>query len=106
MKRIKQLIQTTRFESSTTKTPQFVSFAKKFRNEIKKELPAGAELVNFNVGHFYVSGFIKLLTGKFFYFSISDVRFFPDGKLLIRTAKIKDKNINNDFIFSFFSFCK
>lgn len=90
MNRIKKLIKAG-FESSTSKTPAFTSFAKIFRNEIKKELPAGAELAAYSVGHFYVSGFIKLLNGKLFYFSISDVRYFPDNDLLIRSAEhLKD----------------
>ncbi len=49
----------------------------------------GAELVSFNKGHYYVSGFIKR-EEKYVYFSISDVRHFPGSwvnDVLVRTAK-------------------
>lgn len=67
----------TTFESSIVKTEQFKSFARAFRNAVKASLPKGAELVNVNTGHFYVSGFIRHKE-KHMYFSTSDVRFFPE----------------------------
>lgn len=75
------------FESSCFKTREFRQFATWFRNDLKKVLGANEEIVNFNVGHFYVSGFIRRYDGSFSYFSISDVRFFPDARVLVRTAK-------------------
>lgn len=86
MKQIVRLLKNG-FASSSGLTPEFKSFAVKFQNAIKKELPEGASLVNYNRGHFYVYGFIKLANEKLFYFSLSDVRFFTDSKLLLRTAK-------------------
>ena len=63
-----------RFESSTGLTPEFAQFAKEIKKYIKNILaPIGAELISFNRGHFYVSGFIKK-DSKYVYFSISDVR--------------------------------
>lgn len=81
----------TRFVSSTVKTEQFKSFAKDFKKAIVKELPPYMKAVNWNTGHFYLSGFFKNLnTDAFVYFSISDVRFFQDSwitEVLIRTAE-------------------
>lgn len=77
------------FESSSSLTPQFSAFAKAFKKFILKSLPWYSTLVGWNRGHFYVSGFIRRGT-KVVYFSISDVRFFPEDwhkRILIRTAK-------------------
>lgn len=77
------------FESSCFKTEQFLAFARKYRNAIKKSLPTGARLADFNTGHFYCYGFIKQ-NNKFIYFSCSDVRFFQNdwyNHILIRSAK-------------------
>ena len=79
----------TEFVSSCSKTTQFKSFARQFRNAIKKALPENSELANFNTGHFYCSGFVK--RGEaFVYFSISDVRHFAGewyNHVLVRTAQ-------------------
>jgi len=75
------------FESSCGKTPEFVSFCKTFKREFNAELKKiEAENVKYSYGHFYISGFFTL-NGKAYYFSISDVRHFPENKMLIRTAK-------------------
>lgn len=76
------------FKSSSRKTPEFISFARKFKNALKKELETiGAEITKFNVGHFYVSGFFRL-DGKCYYISIPDVRWKLTGdSMLYRTAK-------------------
>ena len=79
------------FESSSGRTPEFTAFARMFRAHILKEARInGLELVNFSSGHFYCSGFLKnILTGRFSYFSISDVRYFQDSwvdDVLLRTA--------------------
>jgi len=81
------------FESSSRKTPQFKTFARIMRNDMKKALKgSGIELHEYSTGHFYVSGFLKK-DNKFVYFSISDVRFFPGDRILIRTAK-NEKDYN------------
>lgn len=80
------------FESSSMMTPEFKAYARTFKSEMKKEIEkAGGELVAFNVGHFYVSGFFKV-GEQHYYFSQSDVRNGTGGilgadNLLLRTAK-------------------
>ena len=77
------------FESSSGKTEEWKQFSKEFKKYIKDNLPENSELVNFNIEHFYVSGFVKR-GDKYVYFSISDVRHFSDGwynDILIRTVK-------------------
>lgn len=79
------------FESSSVRTPEFMAFARMFRSHIQKQAQEnGLQVVNFSTGHFYCSGFFRnLKTGKFAYFSISDVRHFPDSwidDVLLRTA--------------------
>jgi hypothetical protein len=75
------------FHSSSGKTPEFVSFARTFKKEFTNELSAkGCTLEEFSVGHFYVSGFFKTSSGQLYFFSISDVRFFREERILYRTA--------------------
>jgi len=79
------------FESSTATTPQFNSFARDYKATLKGLLLGNLELVSFNKGHFYVSGFVlNKDNGKYAYFSIPDVRFFPNewnSNILVRTAE-------------------
>lgn len=75
------------FESSTGLTIEFKTFSRTFKRELKKELKGVAELTVFNREHFAVYGFLRDLNGNCYYFSLSDVRFFPEDRLLIRTAK-------------------
>lgn len=79
------------FKSSSQLTDEFKLFDREIKSYIKKQLNADLELVNWNKGHFYFSGFIKnKLTDKLIYFSCSDVRHFPNSwynNLLIRTAE-------------------
>jgi len=79
------------FESSSVKTEEFKSFARAFKGDIKELIQSDFELVSFSVGHFYISGFLKFnLNGKYIYFSISDVRHFPNQwrtNILVRTAE-------------------
>lgn len=79
------------FESSSGLTNEWASFNSYIHNYVKKQLSDELELVNWSRGHFEFSGFIKNnKTGKFVYFSCSDVRFFKDSwynNLLIRTAE-------------------
>ena len=81
------------FESSSCTTPEFKTFASKFRSALKKELKAaGAELVSFSRGHFYISGFYRV-GSQLGYYSISDVRsgegrgFTNRPDILFRTAQ-------------------
>jgi hypothetical protein len=77
------------FTSSTSTGEDFAVFARKFRSYIKKNLPEGSVLVNFSTGHYELSGFIRK-DDKYVYFSISDVRHFPNewiSDVLIRTAR-------------------
>ena len=86
------------FQSSTCSTPEFNSFSRAFKKYIKENLPKNAELVNFSKGHFYCSGFVKK-EDKYVYFSISDVRYFPDqwyNQVLVRTAK-NEKDYSGGF---------
>ena len=85
MKRITDKIDSG-FQSSSGVTSEWKSFVTKFRNDLGKELDkVGAENYTMSRGHFYVSGFFQL-GEQWYYFSISDVRFFPDKRMLIRTA--------------------
>lgn len=91
------------FESSSGKTPEWLKFFRVFKKEFTKELESlGATNVQFNRGHFYLSGFF-IVGQKIFYFSLSDVRGMdyalinnPDScmaQLLYRTAQhYKDFN--------------
>ena len=79
------------FESSCSRTPEFTAFARMFRSHIQKQAKEnGLEVASFSTGHFYCSGFFRnSTTGKFAYFSISDVRHFQDSwidDVLLRTA--------------------
>ena len=77
------------FSSGGTTGEDFNTFARLFKKHIQKNLPEGFKLVAFSKGHYYVSGFVER-GGKFVYFSVSDVRYFPGGwhnNILIRTAK-------------------
>ena len=74
------------FQTSCSKTPEFSAFARAFKKELTKELESiGATKIEFSIGHFYVSGFYTI-GDQVWYFSISDVRYFREFKLLYRTA--------------------
>jgi hypothetical protein len=78
-----------KFTTGSTTGEDFKVFSRMFQSRIRKSLPAGARLVKFNSGHYYLSGFIRR-DNNFVYFSISDVRFFPNGwhqHILVRTAR-------------------
>ena len=77
------------FSSGATTGDDFRVFARLFRKEVTRQLPEHARLVEYDVGHYYVSGFVKR-DGNYAYFSIPDVRYFPGewySNILIRTAK-------------------
>lgn len=77
------------FVSSTTQTKEFRNFARSYKKALKQNLPDGIKIAAFNTNHFCISGFVT--DGeKYVYFSVSDVRFFPNEwyhHILIRTAK-------------------
>jgi hypothetical protein len=86
MEKTIQLLQAG-FESSSDTTPEFKKYASTFNRELKARLQElNAELVAFNRGHFYVSGFFTK-AGQYYYFSQSDVRHFPSTDILVRTAQ-------------------
>lgn len=78
------------FESSCGLTPEFQSFYKDIKSFLKKELKDHFDFT-ISRGHFEFSGFAKnKQTGKWVYFSSSDVRYFQDKwyyDILVRTAK-------------------
>ena len=77
------------FSSGTTTGEDFKIFAKVFKKYIKNNLPNNATLADFSIGHYFISGFVQK-NSKYAYFSISDVRHFPNKwfeDILIRTAK-------------------
>ncbi len=90
MKKVANILLNTEFESSSTKTKQFMDFVKLFKSEFKKEFQKiNASGIEFHVGHFYISGFFEV-NGKLFYFSLSDVRgmnYQDSVSLLYRTAQ-------------------
>jgi hypothetical protein len=87
MKRLKNLAnQVEDWGGQTSKS--FKSFARKFKNDLAKELiKKNCTITAFSTGHYYVSGFFRNADGLCFYFSISDVRYFGFGQMLYRTAR-------------------
>lgn len=81
----------TYFESSSGLTQQFSKFSSNFRTELIKKTKEDFKLLDFNRGHFYLSGFMQHIeSGKIIYFSISDTRYSQDewyNRILIRVAK-------------------
>ena len=79
------------FESSSGLTEEYATFAREYRSAFKKAVKGAFEVISFNRGHFYLSGFVKnVATGKLAHFSTSDIRGSGDGfynNILIRTAK-------------------
>jgi len=78
-----------RFSTGPMIRKDFKQFAGLYKMFIKDNQPEGAELVEYNKGHYFLSGFIEK-DGKFVYFSISDVRYWENEwaeNILIRTAE-------------------
>lgn len=86
------------FERSSGLTPEFIEFFKVFKKEFTVELKSiGCTNIEFNRGHFYISGFFTTADGQPYYFSLPDVRgidycleYYPNShmcKLLYRTVK-------------------
>lgn len=78
-----------KFESSTTKTPQYLTFCRIFKKQFSKLLQDNFEIEKLpnpkSQCHFGYSGFFQLKDKRIFYFSIGDLRWSKD--FLIRTAK-------------------
>ena len=92
------------FESSSYATPEFNSFSRTAKSQLRKELSSyGLELAGYNKGHFYISGFaLNTRTDKLAYFSIGDVRpTFTGNGILYRTAEH-----NRDFKGGMNQFCE
>jgi hypothetical protein len=86
--KFKQKYSNFTFYSSSANTPEFLQFAKEFKQIIISLLPLAARLIKYEVGHFYVYGFIQRGNG-YVYFSIPDVRcknLWTDD-ILVRTAQ-------------------
>jgi hypothetical protein len=77
------------FSSGSTTGSDFKVFSRLYKKWVTRNLPDGAKLDTFSSGHYDLYSFIEK-DGKYVYFSISDVRYFPGGwyeNILIRTAK-------------------
>lgn len=78
------------FESSSTCTPEFLSFFRTFKSEITKELKlVGATDIKIYRGHFDLHGFFKV-GEQMYYLSFGDVRgseYKNRHEMLYRTAK-------------------
>jgi hypothetical protein len=90
MKKIANILRTTEFESSSTKTQQFKNFVSEFKKEFKKEMIGiGAKEIEFSIGHFYIVGFFEY-NNQLYYFSLSDVRgcnYQASVSMMFRTAE-------------------
>lgn len=79
------------FSSGSYTWEDFNAFARSFKSSMKKLCDdMNLQLISFNKGHYYVSGFIMGPGPKYVYFSISDVRWNPEWTerwILIRTAQ-------------------
>ena len=78
------------FESSIYRTKEYIAFERTYRNYLKKHLPEGFSLHAFNKNHFEFSCVIKTDTDNYIYFSIPDVRLWPNEwktNILIRQMK-------------------
>lgn len=74
------------FGSGGHTTPEFNSFFTKFNNAFKKELAKlGATHFPSKRNHFDLSGFFQV-GEKWHYYSVSDVRWSSDAKMMVRTA--------------------
>lgn len=94
----------THFESSSKITNKFKDFASDFKEAIINETNKDFNLVAFNTGHFYLSGFLQHKRSKrFIYFSTEDVRGAINlwyNKIMIRTAKSAEDYVGgyNNFV--------
>jgi len=67
------------FESMSVNSPEFLEFADDWEQAFMKSL-SGKFWVTVRFGHFYLRGFARnVKTDKIAYFSINDVRHFPNN---------------------------
>lgn len=75
------------FESSSSRTPQYLEFHKIFKKEFTALLKSYTKRIEISKpNHFDVSGFFELNNGQIYYFGLEDLRWSKDS-LLIREAK-------------------
>ncbi|MDP2907075.1 MAG: hypothetical protein Q8O03_03985 [Nanoarchaeota archaeon] len=75
------------FESSCSRTPQYLEFHRVFKKEFTTLLKPHAQEIQFSKpNHFDVTGFFKTNKELIYYFSIGDLRWSKES-MLIRTAK-------------------
>lgn len=77
-----------KYESSSTRTPQYLTFCRVFKRQFKKLLNETFDIEKIEISkpnHFDQTGFFELKNGNIYYFSIGDLRW--DKGFLIRTAK-------------------
>jgi len=77
-----------KYESSSMRTPQYLTFCRVFKRQFKKLLNENFDVVKIDIAkanHFDQYGFFELKNGHIFYFSIGDLRW--NKSLLIRTAE-------------------
>jgi hypothetical protein len=76
------------YESSSSKTPEYLVFCRVFKKQFTKLLKGNFEIHKIDYGksqcHFGFSGFFQLVNGQIWYFSIGDLRW--DKSFLIRKA--------------------
>lgn len=77
------------FESSSSRTPEYLSWHRLFKREFTKLLLSeGVRAVNIEIGkpnHFDISGFFTV-NGQTWWFRVEDIRWSKD-RMLIRTAQ-------------------
>lgn len=80
------------FESSSGRTPQYLSFHRLFKKEFTAFLTKyGAKDIQISKpNHFDASGFFATADGRIFYFSIGDLRSFKENMLVRTAAHFKD----------------
>jgi hypothetical protein len=76
------------FGSGVKTTRDFKKFALLFLNHIRKNLPKGAKLDKYSIGHYFIWGFIKR-KNNYVYFFVNDVRYYKNdwyNKILLKPA--------------------
>ena len=101
------------FESSSTRTPQYLEFHRVFKREFTQLLHPYISAIEISKpNHFGVSGFFELPDKRIFYFSIGDLRWCKNS-MLIRTAtsfkdytggRNNDIPLDKDFVANFLGF--
>lgn len=77
-----------RFSSGPVAGDDFKRFNVKIKNAVKKKLPEGYKIHQWDRNHYIISAVIQDDKGRFIYLSISDVRFWENewfSNILIRT---------------------